>query len=784
MKKNLLLTIICVLGLFGSLSAQKTITLGEGEDYSSDLPYNNSWCYSASQQLYRSDELNIEDVAKIESVAFKSASENLNESYIQIYMKNTSKSSYIEAAEWVPVTANDKVYEGYIHTTGLDEWSTIELTTPFIYTGGHVLVCVNIGVEYYLSSNEQDQFYTYSPSTTSAYSCTIRSNERIDIPNVPTELLENGSVGPQKNQIKFVYSQKKEKINANFESIDMGEVVLGEYWTEREDKSVIVSAASYYTKLESVTCSDSFFVLSEIDYNASPLQFVVSYDKNATAGEKSAEITIKDEDGAEVVIPITATAYTPVEPDVVELAKEVTFTDGVYTDKPDFATLHDDYLLPNERFDSNAPDAVYAVTIEDNTMLLVDVDGPNAKIALYAEDFGGKNGPMADNVYEGEEKVLSTTFSYDFEDENLDDFIIEDYDEFKDYTWKVENGTLVSYSFVSVPEPPYYAMNSADERITTKETYTITPNSVLTFDVRFAFVYDETQVFGNYDNVYVQITKDGTTYTDLALVESVIDMQAPNGYSIDWLSQRIDLGAKLTELGLDYGEYQISFYHKFSGAHILAIDNFTLTERDNVFVPGNYYLVVAAEDAFNVTVSLGEIPEEEKPGAPTNLVAEPLSDSTVRLTWDPVEGALGYGILVYGEPLGVTLETTAIISELTPYTDYCFTVVSIIKVDENNFPEEISEQSNEACVMTMGVEELASSFNIYPNPVENELFIETEMNVEEIAIYDVYGRQTMCQQVNATTSQQVVDVADLKAGVYFVKIVADNGEVVKRFVKK
>ena len=96
----------------------------------------------------------------------------------------------------------------------------------------------------------------------------------------------------------------------------MGEVVLGEYWTEREDKSVVVSAASYYTKLESVTCSDSFFVLSEIDYNASPLQFVVSYDKNATAGEKSAEITIKDEDGAEVVIPITATAYTPVEPDV------------------------------------------------------------------------------------------------------------------------------------------------------------------------------------------------------------------------------------------------------------------------------------------------------------------------------------------------------------------------------------------------------------------------------------------------------------------------------------
>ena len=772
MKKNLLLTIICVLGLFGSLSAQKTITLGEGEDYSSDLPYNNSWCYSASQQLYRSDELNIEDVAKIESVAFKSASENLNESYIQIYMKNTSKSSYIEAAEWVPVTANDKVFEGYIHTTGLDEWSTIELTTPFIYTGGHVLVCVNIGVEYYLSSNEQDQFYTYSPSTTSAYSCTIRSNERIDIPNVPTELLENGSVGPQKNQIKFVYSQKKEKINANFESIDMGEVVLGEYWTEREDKSVIVSAASYYTKLESVTCSDSFFVLSEIDYNASPLQFVVSYDKNATAGEKSAEITIKDEDGAEVVIPITATAYTPVEPDVVELAKEVTFTDGVYTDKPDFATLHDDYLLPNENFLNIAPDAVYSLQLEEDALVLVDVEGKNSKFALYAEDFGANEGPTSDNVVTGEETIIATTFSYDFEDGKLDDFIIEDYDEFKDYTWTVEgsseNHYLTSYSYKWLGDDPLY-INDADERIITKTAYSITPNSVLTFQM--------TKGEYDFEEVLIEVTKDGENFIEIEKVTY-------HDYTMNWKSFRVDMGVRFATLGLEYGEYQIVLHHDLAGVGQIVIDNLSLTERTNVVPAGSYYLVVAAEDAFNVTVSLGEIPTEEKPGAPTNLVAEPLSDSTVRLTWDPVEGALGYGILVYGEPLGVTLETTAIISELTPYTDYCFTVVSIIKVDENNFPEEISEQSNEACVMTMGVEELASSFNIYPNPVENELFIETEMNVEEIAIYDVYGRQTMCQQVNATTSQQVVDVADLKAGVYFVKIVADNGEVVKRFVKK
>ena len=81
------------------------------------------------------------------------------------------------------------------------------------------------------------------------------------------------------------------------------------------------------------------------------------------------------------------------------------------------------------------------------------------------------------------------------------------------------------------------------------------------------------------------------------------------------------------------------------------------------------------------------------------------------------------------------------------------------------------------------IEENTASFNVYPNPVKDELFIATEVQVKEVAIYDIYGRQTMSQQVNETTSQQVVEVADLEAGVYFVNIKTENGNVVKRFVK-
>lgn len=76
-----------------------------------------------------------------------------------------------------------------------------------------------------------------------------------------------------------------------------------------------------------------------------------------------------------------------------------------------------------------------------------------------------------------------------------------------------------------------------------------------------------------------------------------------------------------------------------------------------------------------------------------------------------------------------------------------------------------------------------STLNIYPNPVEDKLFLATEIHIEEIAIYDIYGRHTISQQANETTSQQVIDVDDLNSGVYFVKIKTDDGNIVKRFIK-
>ena len=95
--------------------------------------------------------------------------------------------------------------------------------------------------------------------------------------------------------------------------------------------------------------------------------------------------------------------------------------------------------------------------------------------------------------------------------------------------------------------------------------------------------------------------------------------------------------------------------------------------------------------------------------------------------------------------------------------------------DEPEEPGDEPEEQGES------ISELIVSFNIYPNPVNDKLNIITEVEIEEVVVYDVYGRQQ--SMVNGQQST-VIDVSDLNSGVYFVMIKTNEGVVTKRFVKE
>ena len=70
--------------------------------------------------------------------------------------------------------------------------------------------------------------------------------------------------------------------------------------------------------------------------------------------------------------------------------------------------------------------------------------------------------------------------------------------------------------------------------------------------------------------------------------------------------------------------------------------------------------------------------------------------------------------------------------------------------------------------------------SIYPNPVNDRLYIVTEVEVENVVVYDVFGRQQSTVNGQQTLS---IDVSGFDTGIYFVKIKTNNGVVMKQFVK-
>ena len=168
---------------------------------------------------------------------------------------------------------------------------------------------------------------------------------------------------------------------------------------------------------------------------------------------------------------------------------------------------------------------------------------------------------------------------------------------------------------------------------------------------------------------------------------------------------------------------------------------------------------------------------------PSNVKAVAISSTTIRLSWDPVPGALAYGIMYEGDFLGATYETVAEFEELLPNTTYCFKVFTITDVDAEGYIIGYSEDSEEACATTTvpdAVDEVTATFNMYPNPVEDKLYIETDVEIEDVVVYDVCGRQ----QDNVAIRQHFVDVSDLTSGIYLIKIVANDSGFIRRFVKK
>lgn len=167
--------------------------------------------------------------------------------------------------------------------------------------------------------------------------------------------------------------------------------------------------------------------------------------------------------------------------------------------------------------------------------------------------------------------------------------------------------------------------------------------------------------------------------------------------------------------------------------------------------------------------------------APTNLnasVEEFFADYEnvfeVTLSWDEVDNAEAYVIYMNGEKID-EVTTPLYIYGCDDEMTIEFSVMTKCGTSESEMSESITVE-----VKHNSITEYEDRFEIFPNPVENTLFIRSNDKINSVVIYNVVGISIL----NVSNNFENIGVADLHDGIYFVKINTDYGEIIKRFVKK
>ncbi len=123
-----------------------------------------------------------------------------------------------------------------------------------------------------------------------------------------------------------------------------------------------------------------------------------------------------------------------------------------------------------------------------------------------------------------------------------------------------------------------------------------------------------------------------------------------------------------------------------NGVLIDSTTNTTYSAVDLDFSTEYSFYVIAKDIANNLSDLSGEItittldePDTEAPTSPTNLVAADITQTNLTLNWNASDdnfGIIGYTIYTSGDSVTTTENTTFLITNLTPGTNYSFTVIA------------------------------------------------------------------------------------------------------------
>ena len=137
------------------------VTVGSGTSTNAYLPTYSYYKYAFTEQIYTAAEIG--EAGVITAVSFKVSNSKSTTRKVDLYLKSTTKTDFTTKSDWEPLPSSNKVYSGNV-TFNASGWTTITLTTPFVYDGtSNLIVGMDDNTASYVSSTSNSpKFYVYS----------------------------------------------------------------------------------------------------------------------------------------------------------------------------------------------------------------------------------------------------------------------------------------------------------------------------------------------------------------------------------------------------------------------------------------------------------------------------------------------------------------------------------------------------------------------------------------------------------------------------------------------
>ncbi len=172
--------------------------------------------------------------------------------------------------------------------------------------------------------------------------------------------------------------------------------------------------------------------------------------------------------------------------------------------------------------------------------------------------------------------------------------------------------------------------------------------------------------------------------------------------------------------------------------------------------------------------------------APTGLTISNITTNSATATWTAggTETAwnIQYKLQSASQWQEATVQTTSYeIEGLTAGSTYDVRVKAICSADNQS-----DFVNTTFTTQTVGIDNitLANSINLMPNPADDyiELSINSNVEVKEAVVYNAFGQ--MIQKVELTDNHARIDLSDMAAGMYFVRVNGEGVSATKKFIRK